>query len=390
MCKSTPNHGENNQKKCSVDGCLGELHGRTYCRLHHKKMWRISKGMKPRLPANTQCSVARCGQVQKVQGVCGKHYMEKWHAENPRAKKTYEPMSVTHPELSKELYGVDPAKTIRWTRRILHWVCKKHGHIYPSKGEHRIRGIGCGICSNRICLKGFNDMATTHKKLAKGLVGDPIKVVAGTGKILDWKCEKGHIFPARGADRVKQDSGCTFCNNQSVLVGFNDMQSTHRELASQLVGTDPTTIVAGTGERLKWKCENGHTWWATGASRVSGTGCKDCAKTGFKPERPSFFYLIQKPDIFKLGIGSHGSGRLNRHMSKGWEIIETIDMSGYAADALEDACIAAFSSKGIPIGQFRKTFDGYTESWYKHDLEVRTIRQLCRRLGVKLDHYLAS
>jgi len=99
--------------------------------------------------------------------------------------------------------------------------------------------------------------------------------------------------------------------------------------------------------------------------------------------------LVQKSDRFKLGIGNHGARRLDVHRRAGWELVETIDMIGHAASALENACISRFKSKGIPLGQFRETFHGSTESWYKRDLEVRTIRGLCRKLRVNLSEFLA-
>ncbi len=79
--------------------------------------------------------------------------------------------------------------------------------------------------------------------------------------------------------------GCPYCANQKVLAGFNDLATTHPELAAQADGWDPTTVIAGSGKGLAWICGEGHQWRAAMNSRVAGNGCPVCAKrqvlTGF-------------------------------------------------------------------------------------------------------------
>jgi hypothetical protein len=303
-------------------------------------------------------------------------------------------LATTHPEIAKHAFGWDPKTVTAGISKKMQFRCKL-GHlpspVQVSKQVQRGQS-SCSICSGQEVLVGYNDLATTHPDIAKRAYGwDPRLVNAGSNKKMQFRCKLGHLpDPVVIADKVRKGAdSCRVCSGQEVLVGYNDMQTTHPHLASQLVG-DPTKVIAGTSELLKWKCECGYTWPARGGNRVHReSGCPRCSKTGFKPERPSFFYLIQKPNLLKLGIGNHGSGRLEHHRRDGWDLIESIDLSGHAADAFENACIAAFKSKGIPLGQFRETFPGFTESWYKHDLEVKTIRQLCRKLRVNLAEFLA-
>jgi hypothetical protein len=114
----------------------------------------------------------------------------------------------------------------------------------------------------------------------------PKDVVAGTGKVLWWKCPKGsdHEWRATGAARLN-GHGCPVCSNKLVTVS-NSLATTHPELAAEFHPTKngdlrPSGVVAGTGRRVWWKCAAGpdHEWRTTGASRLAGGGCPACAGT---------------------------------------------------------------------------------------------------------------
>ena len=55
------------------------------------------------------------------------------------------------------------------------------------------------------------------------------------------------------------------------------LAETHPELAAQADGWDPKTLIAGSGRKVSWKCESGHTWLATVAKRSGGRGCPICS-----------------------------------------------------------------------------------------------------------------
>ena len=102
--------------------------------------------------------------------------------------------------------------------------------------------------------KDKKSLSETHPDLAKEAHGwDPKTVVAGTAKKLDWKCQFGHLYKSSGSNR-KQGQGCPYCSKRKVLSGFNDMATTHPELAKEAHGWDPKTLLAGTSKILTWKC----------------------------------------------------------------------------------------------------------------------------------------
>ena len=109
----------------------------------------------------------------------------------------------------------------------------------------------------------------------------PRMVSHGSRKKVWWRCEKGHEWQAAVKTRVN-GCGCPVCKHRELLPGVNDLETTHPELAVQwhLVknGTlAPKDVLAGTRRKVWWRCEKGHEWQASVASRVNGAGCPVCA-----------------------------------------------------------------------------------------------------------------
>jgi glutaredoxin len=128
-------------------------------------------------------------------------------------------------------------------------------------------------------LFGFNDLQTTNPELANQAHGwDPKTIIAGTNKKLEWKCSQGHIWKASGNSRISKKSGCPYCANTLLLKNFNDLATTHPELAKEAHGWDPKTIIAGTHKKFEWVCSQGHVWSAAVNSRSGNKrNCPYCS-----------------------------------------------------------------------------------------------------------------
>ena len=96
----------------------------------------------------------------------------------------------------------------------------------------------CPYCSNQKILPGFNDLKTTYPDIAqewdetKNTI-EPSSIGAGSGKKAWWMCSKGHEWEAVIATRTKKKVGCPYCSGRKVYQGFNDLSTTHPELAQQ-------------------------------------------------------------------------------------------------------------------------------------------------------------
>lgn len=77
----------------------------------------------------------------------------------------------------------------------------------------------CSICSGKVILIGYNDLATTRPDLAEEWDYDkndilPTEVTAGAFKDVWWKCENNHSWKARISSRDYRN-GCPYCNGKS-------------------------------------------------------------------------------------------------------------------------------------------------------------------------------
>ena len=306
---------------------------------------------------------------------------------NQSIQKGFNDLKTTNPKLAREADGWDPSDVFANTRKILDWKCTL-GHKYKSAGYSRSVGSGCPICSNKKVLKGFNDLATTHPKLAKEAVGwDPTTVTFGMGGIKrKWKCAKGHIYTASLNGRgLSEDvvGGCSFCSGKQVLIGFNDLKTTHPNLATEADGWNTESVSAGSNKKMSWKCEKGHKWKAVVANRAQGRGCPTCAITGFSPGQKGYIYFLVQNDwqMFQIGITNVPEDRIGRHKRNGWEIIEVRGpMDGHLTQQWETAMLRMLKAKGADLANSKVAgkFDGYSEAWSKSTFPVNSIKELMR------------
>lgn len=97
-----------------------------------------------------------------------------------------------------------------------------------------------------------------------------------------WKCEKGHSWRVSVRSRVS-GSGCPVCAGRQLLAGENDLVSQFPELAlewdRQKNGAlTPESAIPGSSRRVWWRCEAGHSWFASISSRAyRNSGCPICA-----------------------------------------------------------------------------------------------------------------
>jgi uncharacterized OB-fold protein len=189
-------------------------------------------------------------------------------------------LAEARPDLAAQLVDEDPTKVSIGSGRTLLWRCPNHDEPFPQVVGNRVKGHGCCYCAGKRVLVGYNDLATTHPDLVADLV-DPAEaqtVTAGSDIELSWRCPNHDEPYLLRASHRTNGIGCGYCAHQKVLPGYNDLATERPDLAAELVGTDPTTVVAGTGAKLRWACpDHGHEYEATGAVRLRGSGCPYCA-----------------------------------------------------------------------------------------------------------------
>ena len=212
-------------------------------------------------------------------------------------------LATTNPELARQANGWDPTTVIAGSKKKLSWSCDR-GHVWEASLEGRSsKNRGCPYCSNSIVLAGFNDLATTNPALARQANGwDPTTVIAGSSKKVSWICQLQHTWEAALYTRTgKQNQGCPYCSGKRTLTGFNDLKTTHPEIAKEAVDWDTSKVSKGSGGQKRWRCQFAHEWEATIGSRVRGRGCPICS--GAKVQKGFNDLATTHPDLSKEANG---------------------------------------------------------------------------------------
>ena len=109
----------------------------------------------------------------------------------------------------------------------------------------------------------------------------PVNITANSGKKVWWKCDKGHEWQATIASRNRGNS-CPYCSGRYATKGKNDLVTINPKLAKEWnyernIGLKPEKFTANSHKKVWWKCDKGHEWQATIASRNNGRGCPYCS-----------------------------------------------------------------------------------------------------------------
>lgn len=315
-----------------------------------KKLWKCDIGHNWDAPVNNRVKGNGCPICSNQQILTG-----------------YNDLATTHPEIAAQADGWDPTVVTYGHKSKKSWMCER-GHTWESTVSGRTgKGRGCPICSNQQVLAGYNDLATVNPNLASQADGwDPKTVSPNARATLAWKCESGHEWKSPVYSRAS-GIGCPYCSNKKVLAGYNDLATTHPELAAEADGWDPTKLSIGVGKKVKWVCkfnhsweaspntrsksgcpacagrivvpgfndlqsvrpslaseadgwdpksyssssrktvgwvcEEGHKWKAAIYSRTAGNDCPSCAKFGFKPKEDAWLYLLESEELELLQLG---------------------------------------------------------------------------------------
>ncbi len=294
-------------------------------------------------------------------------------------------LKTTHPNIAVEAYGFDPETLTAGSNTSIEWKCS-NGHIFKAPPHQRTgRSSGCAVCSGDQINIGVNDFETTDPGLALEAFGwDPKTVTRSSNKKREWKCKLGHVWTASLNSRTNMQSGCPVCDNRKRLSGYNDLLTLFPEIATQADGWDPSQVLAGTHKKYGWICTEGHKWSSVLKDRTSrGDGCPSCSKFGFDNNKEAWIYLLEhdKWGLFQIGITNHLKNRLNDHKRLGWEILEvSYPMDGLLAKEWEESILDFLRGSGIDLGNpnIAGTYSGYTETWYKGDLPITSIKELMR------------
>ncbi len=167
---------------------------------------------------------------------------------------------TTHPELAAQWHPtlngkLTPYDVSKGCNKKVWWLLpyddpktgKHFDFVWKESVLNRSRGNGCPFLSGRAVWVGFNDLATTDPELAaqwhptkNGLL-TPQNVTRGSFRKIWWFLPYDDTATGKHFDFVWKESlnkrtsgcGCPYLSGHKVWVGFNDLATTHPELAAQ-------------------------------------------------------------------------------------------------------------------------------------------------------------
>ena len=112
----------------------------------------------------------------------------------------------------------------------------------------------------------------------------PQDVSQKSNKKVWWQCQEGHEWEAPISNRNKVNgTKCPYCSNKLILTGYNDLATTHPDLAKEWhpmknENLSPQDVSFGTNKKVWWRCKKGHEWEAIIYNRSKNSyGCPYCS-----------------------------------------------------------------------------------------------------------------
>lgn len=194
-----------------------------------------------------------------------------------KALPGFNDLATEYPHVAAMADGWDPATVRPKSSSRRAWRCPE-GHAWKTHVFHMTVSQSCPACNGRKLLPGVNDLATLAPEVVALVDGwGPTTVTYMSNQFRSWVCELGHSWKAKVCD-VAGGGRCPYCSSRTVLAGFNDMATTHPELARYADGWDPTTVMAGSNKQLPWRCSLGHSFTRTpNNARRSQEPCTICS-----------------------------------------------------------------------------------------------------------------
>ena len=183
---------------------------------------------------------------------------------------------------------IKPTEVSIGSHKKVIWRCEK-GHEWEAAVKSRtINKTGCPYCSHNKVLAGFNDLATLLPDIAaewsdRNCPTLPTQVTVFANRKAWWKCKDcGREWNTLISTR-SGGSKCPYCSGYIFLKGFNDLQTTHPEIASEWseknLPLKPDEVNAKSRKNVWWRCSKcGNEWKSVINARVKGTVCPVCAE----------------------------------------------------------------------------------------------------------------
>ena len=180
------------------------------------------------------------------------------------------------------------------------------GHLWNSYYSNFQRGIRCPHCSNR-AKKSIDFIKKEYQKEGYIFLDDYYNNNSYLHNIV---CNRGHHIKFTYSS-FQQGRRCLFCCKHAPVT----TDIVKKELAKEGY-TFLSPAFKNSRSSILLRCNNNHEYRTRWNTFQQGKRCKECAKYGFKHDKPAFLYyakiIIENISFYKIGItNNHPQDRLN-------------------------------------------------------------------------------
>lgn len=151
------------------------------------------------------------------------------------------------------------------------WLCPK-GHIWEARYSD-VQRYGCAQCANERTGERCRHKPEKYHELAQARgfdwIGDYPKESHTKTR---WRCSQGHEWNAAYGD-IRDGHGCPHCAGLAPKTP-EDYHSVAQMRGFKWVGGEVVSVITKT----RWRCANGHEWYAAYHDVRKGNGCPHCSQ----------------------------------------------------------------------------------------------------------------
>lgn len=224
--------------------------------------------------------------------------------------------------------GLKPEDYLPNSGRKVWWKCSQCGHEWKTSISNRHNGSGCPACSNRVLVKGRNDLASQRPILVRDWsyndnLQRPEEMLFTSASVVWWECHTcGYKWRASIYARSIKNQPCPYCSGRAVWPGKNDFATMEPELMKDWdfqnnTSVNPSELSHKSHQKVSWKCHKcGYEWIAALNTRVDSIGCPKCGK-GKRNRTIRHSLAEKKPEVVIFWDYDKNEGLLPNEVSYG-------------------------------------------------------------------------
>jgi len=251
---------------------------------------------------------------------------------SPRIIKAFNTLEQRFIEKHKGVYTYDNVIYYNSKVKVL-ITCSEHGDFPQLPSEH-LRGYGCkecGIISKRMSLENFLKKAKECHGTKYTYHHDSFK---GSNSIIEYTCPVHGLISQMACDHLR-NGGCEKCGReQSAKTQCKPQEQFVNEaiLVHKDLYTYNKTRYINSGTEVTITCPKHGDFKQEARVHLEGSGCQDCAESGFRPNKPGVLYYLKvitedNTVLYKIGITNNTVQK--RFKSKDLEKIEVLYTKQY-------------------------------------------------------------